>query len=434
MKTALIAGGGIAGLASAVYLDSLGYRVTLLERRNILGGRTYSFTDKKTGLTLDNGQHVLAGAYHHTLEFLQKVGATSKIAWLKPTNIKLVTTQQKRIAFTLNTWPWPLAALKAILSFKGLTIKDKLLSCKIYSELKNDHERDETVQAWLNRLGQSQVAQKNFWDIITYATLNDAPDKTVATGLKAVLAGLYLGERDDGFLIVPKVGLSEVFANPAETYLKMRGHTVQAGLGLTQIRILDNKVQAFACSDGEERKADVYVCALPFQQVKNTLPPAFLQSHPQLKHMGKMLPSPIVSINLFFDPSFMSDAFIGSAYTKTHWFFRKTLSAPQHIVGVISGGYEFLDWSKEDITALAHRDLMLLYPAAKGCTLLHSLVNIERHATLSLRPGINSLRPKQHLLDNFFLIGDWTDTGLPPTIESAVTSAKRVYEACVSTA
>src|SRR5262249_59715952 len=75
----LILGGGFAGLAAGVDLAEAGAQVLLLERRSFLGGRAYSFTDKVTGDTIDNGQHLMMGCYHATLGFLNKIGAAGKL-------------------------------------------------------------------------------------------------------------------------------------------------------------------------------------------------------------------------------------------------------------------------------------------------------------------------------------------------------------------
>ena len=74
MKRVTIIGGGFAGLAAGVRLCDAGYSVTLLERRQQLGGRTFSFTDPVTGDTVDNGQHLLMKCYRETLDFLERIG------------------------------------------------------------------------------------------------------------------------------------------------------------------------------------------------------------------------------------------------------------------------------------------------------------------------------------------------------------------------
>jgi len=424
MKRALIAGGGVAGLSAAVLLDELGYSVKLIEKRPILGGRTYSFSDNKTGLTIDNGQHLLIGAYHESLNYLESIGAKSKIEWLVPTNVPLVTEQNEKHVFSLGQLPSPFNLLKACFSYPGFSFKEKLMFLKLGRTLnRQDDLKNQTVNEWLVNLGQSDNTIKNFWEILTLATLNDDPQTTTADGLATVLKKSYFGGQKDGFLIYPKVGLTELFVKPAVDYLTLRGHEIVCGKSLKGVRIIDNKVQSFQFSDGNEEKADLYICALPFHQIANVLPNTLLNNHDQLKHLSKFTGSPIVSINLFYDKPIMTEDFIGSASTRTHWFFKKTNKAPYHIVGVISGGYDYLDKSKEEIVELATKDLKKLYPAVKESQLIHSLVNKERQATLSCRKGINQWRPKQHILDDFFLLGDWTATNLPPTIESAIVSS-----------
>jgi len=429
--TAIIAGAGVAGLSAAVFLDEIGYHVTLIEKKPILGGRTYSFKDKKTGLTVDNGQHLMIGAYHETIYFLERIGAKHKIEMDIPTVVPILDMNLAKFLFKLGTWQPPLHLAKAFIQFKGLGIKDKVSLIKLGRELKKikagkiPPPSNLTVNDWLRKFNQSEKAIKNFWEVLTLATLNDSPDITTADGLTAVLINSYFSARNDGFLIFPKVGLSELFVEPTKAYLKMRGHQIISGISLKEICILNDKAQCFKFSDGQEIKADLYVSAMPFRPLANVLPKAFTDCHRELKHVKKMQSSPIISINLFFDKPVMTEKFIGSASTRVHWFFsKKPLDQTYHIMGVISGAYDLLENSKEEIVQLALNDLQKIYPKLNKAKLIHSLVNKEREATISSRIGINDLRPKQKVLENFYIVGDWTKTNLPGTIESAVLSSK----------
>ncbi len=80
MKSVIIIGGGLAGLAAAVECSSSGFSVTLLEQRNHLGGRAYSFIDPESGDAVDNGQHLMLGCYQNTFEYLTKIGTFHKLA------------------------------------------------------------------------------------------------------------------------------------------------------------------------------------------------------------------------------------------------------------------------------------------------------------------------------------------------------------------
>ncbi|MDO8520432.1 MAG: oleate hydratase, partial [Deltaproteobacteria bacterium] len=95
MKKVCIIGGGFAGLASAVFLDNLGFEVTLFEKKPILGGRAYAFQDKKTGDWVDNGQHLLIGAYHETLKLLGNIGATRHLKIPEKTEVTLISDLNK---------------------------------------------------------------------------------------------------------------------------------------------------------------------------------------------------------------------------------------------------------------------------------------------------------------------------------------------------
>lgn len=446
-KTALVAGAGIAGLSSALYLDDLGYDVTLIERKPILGGRTYSFQDRISGLTIDNGQHLMIGAYHETFALLERLGSKHKVHIEKPTTVPLYDDAFKLNRFTLFSGkpPWPL--LKAMLGFGAFSFSEKFSFLKLGRMLKQylaDAKTipiDITVKDWLKQAGQKDRAIKNFWEILTLATLNDRADTTTADGLIQVLLKSYFGGNEDGLLIFPKAGLSELFANPAEAYLNLRHQKIIKGVGIQEVQILDGKVRNVILSSGEELKPDLFVSALPFRQLLKILPRGFVQHHEQLKHVHTYQSSPIISINLFFDRPVLKNKFIGTASANVHWFFDRNAldlgATPldntwHHVCGVISGAYDHLELSRDQLVELALSDLRKICPDVHEAQLKHSLVNKEREATLSSRPNVNATRPSQHILSNFYIVGDWTQTHLPATIESAAKSAKLFYDALVS--
>ncbi|OVE82023.1 hypothetical protein BVY03_01880 [bacterium K02(2017)] len=437
-KTAIIVGAGVAGLAAAVFLDELGYQVSLIERQNILGGRTYSIKDKKTGLLIDNGQHLMIGAYHETISFLEKMGVKHKLNILNPTTVPLLDEQQNKNIFKLNSFRPPFNLLMAMLRFGGLKLKDKIKLFNLDRELKKIKKEglnklsSITVKEWLNKLGQSDEAQNNFWDVLTLATLNDESKFTTADGLAAVMLNSYYAGPHDGFLIIPKVGLSELFVEPTERYLNLRGQFIARGVGLKEIKIMNNQVRSFVFDDGTEQKADLFVSALPFKQLLNVLPNTFVANHKGLKNISKMSSSPIVSIHLFFDSQVMPESFVGLSNARTHWFFNSHYNKQHnnlfHLIGVISGAYDLLDKSKKEILEIVLKDLQQINSSLSNKNLKHALVLKEREATLSSRVGINDYRPQQKVLENFYVVGDWTKTDLPATIESAVKSSRMMAD------
>lgn len=152
--------------------------------------------------------------------------------------------------------------------------------------------------------------------------------------------------------------------------------------------------------------------------------------------------TPIVSINLWFDREVFDGEFAAVLNSNIQWIFNRSRicrppggrqAAGQHLSLVISGAETIVDWTKEFIVQTALADVKRVLPRADEATLVHSLVIKERRATFSPRPGMEALRPgTRTAVDNLFLAGDWTATGLPATIEGAVLSGKKAAEAVLS--
>lgn len=438
-KTVLILGGGFAGLGAAVFLDSLGYHVTVLERKPILGGRTYAFLDKKTGHWVDNGQHLMMGAYEETLKLIGLIGATRHLDWRPQAAVDLILDNGQAATFSLARLPSPFNLLGGLLRLKALGWKDKFLLFRLGRELQKMkkgkwQDLGLTVDQWLTKMGQSARARHNFWDLLTWATLNDDPAIADSQMLAAVLVKAFLGKKYHSSLILCKTNLNELLAKPAKTYLELRGHTVTTGTPAKKIHILDNRVQGVELESGEMLRADWYVSAVPFKSLLNLIPDGFLNTIPYFQNLKSLKSAPIVSINLWFDREILKGDFVGLAKTQVHWYFDRNRienrkGAPYHIMGVISGAHQFLDQSKEEILKKAMEELKSLFPQASQATLIHSLINKEREATLSPVIGAEALRPKQQSpFENFLVVGDWTKTELPATIESAVLSARLASE------
>lgn len=429
-QSALVIGAGLAGLTAAYRLSQQGFQVTLCDRSPKLGGRTYNFNDKITGLEIDNGQHLMIGAYHQTLELLEELGTSHLLHWQNPMTVPLFGENKIRHDFHYRAKSRILSAAKALWNFKGLSLKDKLSLGTLLFDLKRPHT-EITAYDWLKKHGQSESAIKNFWEILIYATLNDDPKVTSADGLQAVLLKSFFSKAKDGLLIFPKVGLSKLFVEPILEKLQNQGQTLCPKKAVKELHIQNNRCHAVTFSDGTQSSYDLVVSAVPFQNVLKLFSDKTLSQFPQLHPLQNWVGSPILSVNFIFDQPILEGTFWGSAETAVHWFFNRNdyVDVPkpyQHIVGVISGGYKWLDASKDELVAQALKDLRTIFPHKTIPNPIHSLVNKERFATLSNRVGVSRERPKQKLLDNLYIVGDWTKTGLPGTIESAVVSGNAI--------
>jgi squalene-associated FAD-dependent desaturase len=440
MKRVAIIGGGFAGLAAGVELAGRDCAVTLLEARPRLGGRAYSFRDDESGEIVDNGQHALMGCYRHTLAFLDRIGATPKLVRQRNLHVQMMHPQRGAGAITCALLPSPLHLLSGILRYPLLTRTEQLRALRggmrvMAMQRRHDPRLTEwTVAHLLSVLGQSPNACAAFWYPVAVATLNESPTLAAAAPFAEVLARAFFRSRTDSQFVLPKVGLSELYTDDARGYIEARGGRVELKSPVTALAVTDDCVTALRLRDGTEIETDACISTIPPRALAALLPDA-IRGRGELAGLDQFETSPIVSVHLWFDRPILADAFVGLIGTTTQWVFnRSQLSGQgngttQCLSAVISAGREIIDWPTTRIAATVVADLQALIPAARGARLQQSVVVKEKQATISPTPAAERLRPAAPTrIDNFFLAGDWTSTGLPPTIESAVFSGHRAAE------
>jgi predicted NAD/FAD-dependent oxidoreductase len=185
---------------------------------------------------------------------------------------------------------------------------------------------------------------------------------------------------------------------------------------------------AIACVEtGATRiHASVVVSAVPWHalgRIWQTGVPAVLQ--PIVDNATALGSSPIVTVNLWFDGAVMSEPFVGLIGGPMHWAFDKSAIFGEragHLSIVASGAVGLAEMDNAAITAAARRQLETALPKTATTRLLRSVVVREHRATFSLAPGGPPRPSAATELKGFYLAGDWTDTGLPGTIEGAVRS------------
>jgi hypothetical protein len=147
---------------------------------------------------------------------------------------------------------------------------------------------------------------------------------------------------------------------------------------------------------------------------------------------GRMMSSPIVTVNLWFDRPLFAEPFIGLPGRTMQWVFDKRTivgNGLTHLSLVSSGAASIVAQSNGELIATAHQELLDALPDARSATLLKSSVIREPRATFSLAPGQPERPTTETPIDGVFLAGDWIKTGLPATIESAVRSGHRAAQA-----
>ena len=256
--------------------------------------------------------------------------------------------------------------------------------------------------------------------------MNEDPRIASAQLFERVLRLALFSSPADSRLGIARVGLSECYTAAAAAYIEARGGRVQTGRGVKQLLIAEGACRGVDLGAGEKIEGVPVISAVPWQQLAAVLPSDLLRTEPFFAAALALRPAPIISINLWFDAPITDLEFVGLRGTTIQWLFDKSriLSANDHYVSlVLSGAHEHVSRSKEELLAIALRELGEMLPAVRKAKLLHSLVIKERFATFSPSPEAEPLRPPARTpVRGLFLAGDWTATGLPATIEGAVQS------------
>jgi squalene-associated FAD-dependent desaturase len=425
----IVIGGGLAGLSAGVDLAERGCRVTVLEARPHLGGRAYSYIDEATGTVVDNGQHAMMGCYHHTLAFLQRIGAAHKVTRQPNLHVEMRCRDGRQGKIAAGHLPSPLHTASGLLRYgllspparvRALWAGLRLMQMRRLGDARLGHQ---SCTDLLNNLGQSLDAQRCFWNPLIVATLNELPERAAAAPFVEVLARAFFGSRADSQFVFANVGLSDLYAGDARRFIEARGGVVQTQAAVVELLRTADTVAGVRLRDGRLLNAGAVICAVPPRQASRLLPELGESSFPS---------TPIVSVHLWLDRAVLGVPFVGLVGATAQWLFNRSAllqqpaGAGQHVSVVISAAHEVVEWENQRLTATVLEDLRLLLPPTRGAQLQRSVVVREKYATLSVTPPVERRRPApETALRNLFLAGDWVQTGLPATIESAVLSGSR---------
>ena len=434
--SALVLGGGLAGIAAAVSLADAGWRVTLLEGRKHLGGRATSHVDPRTGEPLDNCQHVLIRRCTRLVALLGRLGVADDIEWHD--RLHFLRPGGRHDVLRRSPLPAPLHLAPSLLGCGFLGAGAKLaVSSSMLRVIAGDRGSDDVSFAdWLRARRQPAEAVERFWSPVVVSALNECVERASSAAALHVFREGFLADRAGYEVGVPRVPLVRLYDGAGEV-LRRAGGTVLAGTPARAVHMEGGRVRGVACGAGRPFRADAYVCALPPERVAKVFAPPAADADPRLSAGGRLAFSPIVGIHLWFDRPVLylpHAALVGSSL---HWLFDRGVGPDgrQHLHGVISAARDHADLPAARIVAEACSEVARFLPAARGAVLLRGEVIKERRATFSPAVGAERLRPEAAgPIDNLFLAGDYCRTGWPATMEGAVRSGELAAAAAVEAA
>lgn len=423
MKKCLVIGGGLAGLSSAVFLSERGFNVTLLESSPKLGGRTYSLYNKETDDYYDNGQHILMGCYNETINFLGKIKSLNKLTFQESLKICFVDKHQQIHKLNVAKYFYPLNLLYGILNFSAVKFKSrlKIIDFMLDSLCCIDGALDNlTAENWLQIKNQPEDALKSLWEILIIGAMNTKPNRTSAKVFVEILKRIFFDGNKAATILLPATNLTDLYVDDAVSYITSKGGSVLTSQKVIKFVIKNERIINVVTDKQEFNNYDFIISSIPpYSLGKISLDTK--HDNFSLDFIPELNYSPILNIHLWLKRNPFKERFYGLIDSKIHWLFNNK----KHISLTVSSADELINMTNEEILTLTLSELELFFPIFKQDLVDSFKVIKEKRATFI--PDISSVAQRKKIkqvIGNLILCGDWVNTGLPATIESAVLSGR----------
>lgn len=428
-KRIAIIGCGVAGISVAYELNKLNIPHTIFEARNNIGGRIYSFEDSTTQMEIDNGQHLLSGAYTSFLEILRWLGTQQYLFFQKSLKVNFIAQDAKTYHLNVGSLPYPFGTILGILNFKILPTKSRLSIIDIFKKLKSGNIQINPKQnlfEFLTRSNQDATTISTFWEPLALAVMNNSLYNAPATLFVNTLKNAFFSKPKNSRLVFPKVGLSRLLA-PFEH--KNSLGKIYYNSRIEKIEKRENEFILHIKGKGEFTFDALFLCLPP--NILSKVIPDDWKGHPFFAFLPKVSFNSILSIYLWFDKPFFDGYFATFSNSQIHWIFNKNritekLNSKYYLYAfTISYANQFTFVNDNELLKQTLDTLELYLPEFKSAKLLHHRIFRDKRATVNINTEFEELRPIQKTpIENLYLAGDWTNTTLPATIESAAISGK----------
>jgi len=452
----IIVGGGLAGLAAAASLVEaglieMGFQVTLLEGRRSCGGRAASFEDPLTGGLVDACQHVAMGCCTNFIALCRQAGIAPSLR--RDRTLWFISPTGVRSACTPSRWlPAPLHMTPLLWGMRHFSWREKLSlalgmfklarHCPapankgeplVQASQANSQSNIPTALSWLQAIGQLERVINLFWQPVLESALGESIDLVSVSAARKVVVDGFLAHRKAADLYVPTKPLGQLFGDQLVAWLKSSGVSVETGRTVTAIQRSDTDRATGVVCGSVTFDCDCVIVALPWKQAARLLPDLVPVA---TQHLAG---SSITAVHLWFDRPVIDLPHAVLVGRVSQWVFSADEAVSSGSQKNENGGYcqvvisasrGLLGGDRGRLLDTVVAELRDIFPAAREATLRESRIVTDSTAVLSVRPGVDAVRPAAVTsLPNLFLAGDWTATGWPSTMEGAVRSGRLAAQA-----
>lgn len=414
--TTLIVGGGWSGLATAVRLTQMGEKVHLLEAAKQLGGRARNVAWQ--GLEIDNGQHLMIGAYQHTLDLLNVVGAKeSELFKRQPLQLSIHHPHYPSLHMQAGHFlPWPLSVAWRLWQDNGFTVF-KQVSRLLVAGQRLTNKTDMSVHTWLRQQKQSSRLIAQLWEPLCLAMLNTPIEQASAKIFARVLTETFK-KRKNTDLLLPTKGLGDSLPLHAAAYIQEHGGKISLQTRVSNLVIKKGRVEGVTLDDESFLAAENIVLATSPSVSQTLLTP----------HIAFAAPDsyPIATVYLQYPAQVrLPEPIMGLSGTLSQWLFDRYELRPGLVAVVISGPGKHERLDKKSLVEQVSQELKQVLPSLPARA-DDSLVIREKRATFACTVDIEQQRPNNRTeISGLWLSSDYVSNGYPATLEGAVINGEQ---------
>ena len=427
-QSVVILGGGPAGLTAAYRLTHHGYRVTIIDRRPLLGGTGTSedLCDTPEPFTI-LGCHRATRALLHLLHPDPQQPSEAEIP------LEFHLHDNSLVHYPRTSLPAPLHTWVNLLKFSGIPWKERWRLASWVEQLWEGDERlpadleQRTADQWLATIGQSARTRRVVWNpLARWLTGNDLSTMS-ADAFVTSMKPLFLRTRLDSRISVVQDSLQTCFVQPIFDILTQVGATISGNSEAIQLRHEQDHISGVLLRDGSLLQADWYVAALPPQQLTPLLPERWLTRYAYFQQLAELLSVDSTILHVHAEQPCTTPRLVLLNDTSFHSVLATAATSDCTSFSLITTDSQFSqarpDSNLETLIPDLLRSLGLLMPGSRIASTRRRTIP---GSILSLRPGTKIHRPIQRSpIANLLVAGAWTDTGWPPNLESAIISGNR---------
>ena len=434
-QSVAILGGGPAGLTAAYRLSRHGYRVTVVERRPLLGGAG------RNELPGDDSEpFTILGCHHATDALLHALHPRLRQPAAIAIPLEFRLPDGALVHYPRTAFPAPLHSWVNLLRFAGIPWKERWQLASWVEQLwEGDAElpadlEHRTADEWLASIGQSAQTRNLVWNpLAQWLTGNDLATIS-ADAFVLSMKPLFLSTRPDSRISVVQDSLQTCFTQPITKVLMQGSATILRNTEVTQLLYVQDRISGVLLQNGSLLQADWYVAAVPPHQLTPLLPERWLTRYAYFQQLAELRSVDRTIVHVHVEQPCAIPRLVLLSNTSFHSVL-VTATAPDHTgFSLLTTDSQFVQVRPDSPLDIAIPDLLrswgLLTPECRVASTHHRTIS---NGILSLRPGTKIHRPIQRSpISNLLVAGAWTDTGWPPNLESAIVSGNRCAETIVS--